>query len=117
MRITRDQKQIFKVDEQSFEEREEEKLYAALQKAEASLGAQGGGSGKTGLKHEPESARISVDNFLQAFMPMIPAINAFFDKVLVMAEDKTVRENRLALLQRIAALQQGVGDLSKLEGF
>jgi len=35
---------------------------------------------------------------------MIPAINEFFDKVLVMAEDKVMQENRLGLLQRIAAL-------------
>ena len=48
---------------------------------------------------------------------MIPAVNAFFDKVLVMAEDKKLQENRLALLQRIAALSEGVADLSKLEGF
>ena len=48
---------------------------------------------------------------------MIPAINGFFDKVLVMADEKAVRENRLALLQRVAALPQGVVDLSKLEGF
>ena len=29
----------------------------------------------------------SVDDFLQAFLPMIPAVNRFFDEVLVMAED------------------------------
>jgi glycyl-tRNA synthetase len=34
-----------------------------------------------------------------------------------MAEDRTVRENRLALLQAIAGLADGVADLSKLEGF
>ena len=48
---------------------------------------------------------------------MIPAVNAFFDKVLVMADDKALRENRLGLLQRIAALSNGVADFSKLEGF
>ena len=34
-----------------------------------------------------------------------------------MAEDETLRRNRLGLLQRIAALANGVADLSKLEGF
>jgi glycyl-tRNA synthetase len=34
-----------------------------------------------------------------------------------MADEKEVRENRLGLLQRIAALADGVADLSKLEGF
>jgi glycyl-tRNA synthetase len=48
---------------------------------------------------------------------LIPAISAFFDKVLVMAEDQKVKENRLGLLQKIAALSKGIADLSKLEGF
>ena len=103
MRITRDQKQIFTVDEKAFQEREEEKLYAAIQKAEAALKEQGSGA--------------SIDAVLTAFLQVIPAINAFFDKVLVMADDTVVRENRLALLQRVAALPRGVADLSKLEGF
>ena len=34
-----------------------------------------------------------------------------------MDEDTTVRENRLALLQHIAALTTGLADLSELEGF
>jgi len=100
VRITRDQKKSFKVLPKSLIEREEKDLFKALQKAEKSKRAPG-----------------SVEDFLQAFMPMIPAVDTFFDKVLVMAKQKTLRENRLALLQRIAALAQGVADLSKLEGF
>jgi glycyl-tRNA synthetase beta subunit len=34
-----------------------------------------------------------------------------------MVEDKTLRENRLALLQRIARLSEGIVDLSKVIGF
>jgi glycyl-tRNA synthetase beta subunit len=34
-----------------------------------------------------------------------------------MAEDERLRLNRLGLLQRIAALAEGVADLSRLEGF
>jgi glycyl-tRNA synthetase len=34
-----------------------------------------------------------------------------------MAEDPTVRANRLGLLQRVAALTEDTIDLSKLEGF
>jgi glycyl-tRNA synthetase beta subunit len=75
-------------------------LYQALEKAEIADRADG-----------------SVDDFLNAFTPMIPAVNAFFDKVLVMAEDRAVRENRLGLLQRIAALSSGAADLGRLEGF
>ena len=48
---------------------------------------------------------------------MIPAIDNFFEDVLVMAEHQNVRDNRLALLQRIANLAEGVADMSKLEGF
>ncbi|MFC2055327.1 hypothetical protein ACFLV7_13690, partial [Chloroflexota bacterium] len=59
----------------------------------------------------------SVDDFLNAFLPMIPDINRFFDDVLVMVEDASIRENRLAMLQRIAALADEAADMSKLEGF
>ncbi len=48
---------------------------------------------------------------------MIPDVNRFFDEVLVMTEDVTLRQNRLALLQRIVALGSDVADMSKLEDF
>ncbi|MBK8051252.1 MAG: glycine--tRNA ligase subunit beta [Anaerolineales bacterium] len=44
-------------------------------------------------------------------------INAFFDGVLVNADDDRVRKARLALVQHIAALPAAVADLSKLQGF
>ena len=59
----------------------------------------------------------TVDELFTALQPMIPVINRLFDDVLVMAEDRALRENRLALLQRIAALTQGIVNLSKVEGF
>jgi glycyl-tRNA synthetase len=59
----------------------------------------------------------SIDEFLNAVSALIPSITAFFDKVLVMAEDKVVKENRLGLLQKVAGLSKGLADLSKLEGF
>jgi glycyl-tRNA synthetase len=62
----------------------------------------------------PES---SINTLFTAFQPMIEPITAFFDDVLVMAEDEALRENRLALLQRIAALTEGIVDLTKVEGF
>ena len=58
-----------------------------------------------------------MDSLFQAFLPAVPAINRFFEAVLVMAEDPAVRANRLGLLQRVAALAEGTVDLSKLEGF
>ena len=105
VRITRDQKSRFPVDPAAFLEDPERDLYTALQAAESSLA--------TVRAAQP----VSPDSFLQAFLPVIPAINHFFDIVLVMAEDPAVRQNRLGLLQRIAALADGVADLSKLEGF
>jgi len=48
---------------------------------------------------------------------MVPAVNTFFDEVLVMSDDLATRHNRLGLLQRIAGLAHGVVDLSTLEGF
>lgn len=44
-------------------------------------------------------------------------INAFFDSVLVMADDPTLRTARLALVQHIAALPDGIADLTVLQGF
>ncbi len=62
----------------------------------------------------PES---DVDALLTTFATLVPLIQAFFDTVLVMAKEDDLREARLALLQRIAALADGIVDLSKLEGF
>ncbi len=100
VRITRDQKKKFVVKVEALSEASEKKLFAALEKAEKRKRAPG-----------------SVDDFLNAFVPMIPAVSEFFDKVLVMAETKSVQENRLGVLQRISSLADGVADFSKLEGF
>jgi len=43
-----------------------------------------------------------------------PFINRFFDRVLVMAPDETLRNNRLGLLEQIASVLRRIGDLSKL---
>jgi glycyl-tRNA synthetase len=98
VRITRDQREQYPLDPGALTEPAEQALYAAYQEAAA-------------------KPRESVDDFFAALLPMIPAISRFFDDVLVMAEDPAVRAARLGLLQRIAALAQGVADFSKLEGF
>jgi glycyl-tRNA synthetase len=100
VRITRDQKIRFAVKPDVFSEDAEKQLFSALLKAEKLHRTSG-----------------NVDDFLNAFTPMLPAVNEFFDKVLVMTADKAVQENRLGLLQRIVALAEGTADLSKLEGF
>jgi glycyl-tRNA synthetase beta chain len=48
---------------------------------------------------------------------MVVDINTFFENVLVMDKDPKVKENRLAILQKITALSTGLADLSFLEGF
>ena len=58
-----------------------------------------------------------MDAFLNSLVPIIPAINDFFDTVLVMDENQEIRENRLGLLQQTSNLAAGIADLSKLEGF
>ncbi|MDP7169358.1 MAG: hypothetical protein QF701_16660, partial [Nitrospinota bacterium] len=45
-----------------------------------------------------------------------PAVDRFFDEVLVMAEDEKLRRNRLALLGRVGALFTPVADFSKIQG-
>jgi glycyl-tRNA synthetase len=100
VRITRDQKTIYTVDAAAFVEPSEKELFDAVDAIEKLPRKQG-----------------SVDDLLKAFLPMIPAVNRFFDEVLVMAEDERVRNNRLGLLQRIASLTKGVVDLAFLEGF
>jgi len=100
VRITRDLEETYSVNPDLFTEQAEKDLYEALLKVEETPRRDG-----------------SVDDLLNAFVPIIPTINRFFDDVLVMAEDEDVRKNRLGLLQRIARLTEGIADFSKLEGF
>jgi glycyl-tRNA synthetase len=69
--------------------------------------------------YEAASDRVdqTVPGFVAALRGLEPAITRFFDNVLVMDEDVSVRHNRLALLQRITGLARGIVDLSFLEGF
>ena len=89
--------QLSVISEQLLVEAEEKNLFKALQK----------------VNRQPST----VNEFLETVVTLIPAINAFFDRVLVMAEDEQVRANRLALVGQIAGLSCGIADLSRLEGF
>ncbi len=59
----------------------------------------------------------SVETFVTSLRRMQPSISQLFEAVLIMDEDAAVRENRLALLQRVAGLAGGVVELAVLEGF
>jgi glycyl-tRNA synthetase len=98
VRMIRDQKKRYTVRPEAFTEDAERGLYEAVQSS---------------VVQKP----TSVDELLTCVVGLIPAINAFFDGVLVMAEDKAIRENRLGLVQSIAGLADGIADLSQLEGF
>ena len=51
---------------------------------------------------------------LKALASAKPAVDRFFEDVMVMADDPAVRANRLALLRGVAATMNRVADLSKL---
>ncbi len=52
--------------------------------------------------------------YLKSFAALKEPVDEFFDKVMVMAEDKAVRANRLALLRDLRDAMNKVADLSKL---
>ena len=47
---------------------------------------------------------------------MAPVVDAFFDKILVNAEDEEIRANRFALLAQVRIALNQFADLSKLPG-
>lgn len=90
------------VDEKTLQQREEKSLFAALQSAE-----------------EKAAKSVAAEKFadaMSALASLRPAVDAFFDKVTVNANDSKLRENRLALLARFIAATAAVADLGKLEG-
>jgi glycyl-tRNA synthetase beta chain len=65
------------------------------------------------------AAAVEQEDFAAAMTAMAklrPAVDAFFDKVTVNAEDKALRENRLKLLNEIREATRAVADFSKIEG-
>ncbi|MDI6853540.1 MAG: glycine--tRNA ligase subunit beta [Deltaproteobacteria bacterium] len=88
------------VAEALFEQPEEKMLYEAA----------------ASLEKEVEEA-LSRRNYLgacQALAKIKGPVDAFFDKVLVMAENPKLRQNRLALLARISRTFLKVADFSKI---
>jgi glycyl-tRNA synthetase beta chain len=101
-----------------------------LRKADAA----GGGALRADLLQQPEERQLAAA--LEAVRPGVeallggrdytaalselarlrPAIDAFFETVMVMHEDAAVRTNRLALLAGLRALFLRVADLSRLPG-
>jgi len=90
------------VDPSLFTEDAERALHRALSDAEPAV--------------ERELAAGRYTNALKALAGLRGAVDTFFDKVLVNADDPRIRANRLALLNRLGLLMNRVADISKLAG-
>jgi glycyl-tRNA synthetase beta chain len=62
------------------------------------------------------TAQREYANALGRLAQLRPAVDDFFDQVMVMDEDPKLRANRLALLAQLRGLFAGVADLSRLPG-
>lgn len=100
LRMTRDLPQEHTVESSLLVEPEEKALFEGLQLAHRNL------------KDEPTFGKA-----LNQIEQLVPLINGFFDAVLVMVEDETLRNTRLGMLQEIAGLLKPFADISRLEGF
>jgi glycyl-tRNA synthetase len=100
VRITRGLTEMHKVDPKELIMDEEKTLLACAENAEKEI-----------------RAKRTVDTLLNQVEEMTVVINTFFENVLVMDKNQKVKHNRLAILQKIAALSIGLADLSQLEGF
>lgn len=63
-------------------------------------------------------AAMRADRYSDAMakvVPLRPFVDRFFESVMVMAEDRALRENRVRLLMEIAALFAGIADFSKIQ--
>jgi glycyl-tRNA synthetase beta chain len=78
----------------------EQDLYLAFQRLTPQVEADYGSGDFTGA--------------LRALATAKPAVDRYFDDVMVMADDPVIRANRLALLRGVAATMNRVADISKL---
>jgi len=60
-----------------------------------------------------KTAKLDFRGALADIASLRNPVDAFFDKVMVMAEDEQVRQNRLALLTAISRLFSGIADFVK----
>ena len=90
------------VDETLLRDAEEKALAAALASVKAAV--------STAVATEDFGAAMSALAGLRA------PVDAFFDKVLVNAEDANLRRNRLRLLEEIRRATRSVADFSRIEG-
>lgn len=89
-----------RVDAALLQEKEEKDLHAAL----------------AGLREKTVAALEGGDyaGALEEMADLRPVLDRFFDKVLVMADDPAVRDNRLALVQGLASLFSRIADFRQI---
>lgn len=90
------------VDEKMLEAGPEQELFEAFRAVEPE-------AGKLAASGEYEQA-------LEAIAGLRPAVDDFFDHVLVMAEDQAVRQNRLRLLGKLDDLFSGIAQFAEIAG-
>ena len=88
------------VDEQLFQDDAEKQLFAALTSMEVIV-----------AKHHAVNDYTAS---LTVLADLREIVDLFFEKVMVMVTDLSIQKNRLALLQRLQHLLQGVADISLL---
>lgn len=112
------------VDEGLFQDSEEHQLWAAAQAAARDVRPDM--SIRDFLEVLPALVHNALSSLpcprpLQAALQVASKLeqptNDFFDKVFVMCEDEAVRNNRMALLNRVASLSRGIVDLTVLPGY
>ena len=90
------------VDPEAFREPQERALYEALTQLD-------------GQVHDA-AARADYAGGLKVLARLQPPVDAFFDKVMVMAPEEELRANRVALLRRLDKLCRSIADISCLPG-
>jgi len=88
------------VDESRFQEEAERVLYREVKALQTTVAAL--------------TERGQYEDALKRVATLRPAVDRFFNDVLVMAQDTAVRENRLALLAETASLFSGIADFRQI---
>nr|GLL25620.1 glycine--tRNA ligase, chloroplastic/mitochondrial 2 isoform X1 [Ipomoea trifida] len=94
------------VDETAFEANEERALWSTFVSLRSKI--------HPGILQD---TKMEVDDFVKASLELVDPLENFFNHVFVMVDDERIRNNRLALLKKIADLPVGIADLSVLPGF
>lgn len=118
--LAKEAKADIAVNPELFADEHEESLYAKLPRAKAgiaelmSLAEQN--LAPWDLGQSPKQPLSGLEAGIAAVLELKAPLDAFLDHVLVMVEDETVRNNRLALLTEVRDALRALGALEELEG-